>query len=56
MVSVVRVVTDRRSFEFRSGVCDANEGVFGKGIPFRDVSSGKDGDKRELGHGGEGSS
>lgn len=29
------------------GLCDM--GVFGKGIPFGEVSSGEDGEKRELG-------
>lgn len=57
MVNVVRLVIDKRahrSFKLKSRLCDMDMGVFGKGIPFRDVSSGEDGDKRELGHGGEG--
>lgn len=62
MVNVVRLAIidtwSRRTFALKSGLCAVVEGysVFGKGIPFGNVSSREEGGKRELGHGGEGSS
>ena len=50
--SVVRWVVDRCPHS--SGFCDTDGGIFGKGIPFGDVSSrDEDGRKRKLGHGRE---
>jgi hypothetical protein len=57
MVSAARLAIGTWSRCSFDGLCAAVErySVFGKCIPFRDVSSGEEGGKRELGHGGEGS-